>query len=1012
MAQYKKYKYYKKQVYSGGTWIDVTPLTLTLSGESYGTYITLDDCLDSIVPTEHFKLKLVPPAGIPYKLECDSSTTLTDSEVRDDFEEKGIYYSDYITASGYVGNCVETISGSSFIGFNFPDCEYYKINDSVSAITSSSFKANTHLKEIDLPSGLTSIAYSTFSGCTSLEKAVIPSGVTSIGHSAYELCTSLSSVTIPYACTSIEYNAFKGCSSLSGVNLTNDSTEIMYYAFSGCSSLTTAIIHASTIGMGAFADCSSLSSVTFSSGVTSIDIDAFSGCTSLINVDIPSSCTSIGNRAFYGCTSLSSATMNPQIIGYDAFKNCSGLTNVVIGNNCTSIGSGSFSGCSALSSVYVYATTPPTLTSGAFGPGDYYQGAYTNMKIYVPCSSIYDYKAASGWTDYSQRIYPIENDCNTNNLKMVITKNGFRDKYLICDNSTINYSDADYIRNSTINADYGVVINVVSGSPYFSAGTCVTSIGNNAFSGCTKLTYVDISGNSVTSIGDYAFYGCTSFSANSSDNAFEIPSSITTIGTGAFKGSGIKGKYYTTEYNSEYSGMTGLLIPSGVTSIGAEAFSGCTNLRNVIIADRTVGYPMIPSLANANAFSGISKIYVPCAKYSYYMADNVWSQLPILPYTNSTNCNRAIVELWGTNKVIPCSLSSTTLNRAVMNEYGCNPGVYVSGITIGNCTTTIEDTIVNSDYLYNLTIPSGVTSIGDYAFVCSGMNTVTMNSLTPPVLGNNPFSSPWRIYVPCEAYNDYRNASTWSQYLSKLHPYGDCPQPTGYKAMLQDATGNTVNVDCDFTNSAITQSEVTSAMTPTDIVSVVFGDCVTSIGYSAFSGCSSITSITISDNITDIGNYAFRNCSGMTSVTIGSGVTSIGSNAFGFCSGMTNIIIGNSVTSINNAAFQYCNGLSNITIPSAVTRIGDMAFQYCSGLTSVTIGSGITSIGRITFRYCSGLTSVTVNADNPPSLGSSALDNTPIASGTGYIYVPSSSVNSYKTASGWSNYANQILAIP
>ena len=371
------------------------------------------------------------------------------------------------------------------------------------------------------------------------------------------------------------------------------------------------------------------------------------------------------------------------------------------------------------------------------------------------------------------------------------------------------------------------------------------------------------------------------------------------------------------------------------------------------------------------------------------MDDNVWSQLPILPYTNSTKCNRAIVGLWGTNKVIPCSLSSTTLNTAVMNEYGCNPGVYVSGITIGNCTTTIEDTIVNSDYLYNLTIPSGVTSIGDYAFVCSGMNTVTMNSLTPPVLGNNPFSSPWRIYVPCEAYNDYRNASSWSQYLSKLQPYGDCPQPTGYKAMLQDATGNTVNVDCDLANSAITQSEVTSAMTLTDIVSVEFGDCATGIGDNAFSGCSSITSITISDNITDIGYGAFKKCSGMTSCTIGSGVTSIGQSAFQYCSGMTSIIIGNSVTSINNAAFEYCNGLSSITIPSGVTRIGSRAFHYCSGLTSLI-----------------------VNADNPPSLGSMALDNTPIASGTGYIYVPSSSVNAYKTTSGWSDYANQILAIP
>lgn len=173
--------------------------------------------------------------------------------------------------------------------------------------------------------------------------------------------------------------------------------------------------------------------------------------------------------------------------------------------------------------------------------------------------------------------------------------------------------------------------------------------------------------------------------------------------------------------------------------------------------------------------------------------------------------------------------------------------------------------------------------------------------------------------------------------------------------------GNYYSVECDGDSTLSSGNTKSSEYEYSAMTSAVIGDCVATIGYGAFIGCTSLTAINIPNNIRIIDTFAFEYCSGLTSVTVGNGVTSIG-----------------------DSAFAYCKSLTAITIPSSVTNIDFQAFNNCTSLTSITI-----------------------EAINPPTIGSYPFWETNDCP----IYVPSESVNTYKSASGWSTYANRIQAI-
>ena len=181
--------------------------------------------------------------------------------------------------------------------------------------------------------------------------------------------------------------------------------------------------------------------------------------------------TSIEDYAFYYCSGLTSITIPNSVtsIGDCAFYDCSGLTSITIPNSVTSIGEYAFSGCSGLTSV----TIPNSVTS----IGDY---------AFSGCSGLTSIVVENGNSNYDSR-----SNCNA----IIETAS----------NTLISGCKNTIIPNS------------------------VTSIGSQAFQGCSGLTSITIP-NSVTSIGNFAFYGCSGLTS------ITIPNSVTSIGVSAFDG--------------------------------------------------------------------------------------------------------------------------------------------------------------------------------------------------------------------------------------------------------------------------------------------------------------------------------------------------------------------------------------------------------------------------------------------------------------------------------------------
>ena len=669
-------------------------------------------------------------------------------------------------------------------------------------------------------------------------------------------------------------------------------------------------------------------------------------------------------NAFSKCTALRTITLPPSFTkigggnagygsGYCAFNGCTSLENINVPATLYYIGSHAFIGCKSLSRIDLSNIT------------------YIGYGSFAGCSKLNDLVDTSKVETLGSNAFRECKSLQRISLPSLTSDLG-TDTFTWC--ASLERIDSLGTTPKTIAGgqaggynNYGFAYECTS-LTYVDL-SCITSIGAYAFSKCTSLTDINLS-PTLTAIGSHAFYNCTLLSG------ITLPPSLTTIGDSAFDGcSSLE--------------IEDLALPN-LTSLGQNAFYG-VSIRKITNLGKITSLPN--SSSNNQNFGKkdiLEEIVLP--ETITYIPWNSFQG-----YSNLKKINTENIEIVG-GYVFVNTLDGVELRMPKLSTIEGNQLFYNSGVTIldfrGSTFTDTKDSFAQgATNLHTVYLPDTLTRIGHSAFSnCASLVNVTLpTSLTT---------------IDTKAFNGCASLEIKDLSLPNLEVLGTNAFNT-VKISKVSNLGKITTINPNIGDKSVLRE-------------ITLPNTIKTIGDQTFRNCSALETITIESGASGIsvGNLAFYDLPSSVNFNFDLGAfVSLGKAAFGGISTWRDVTFAN-LTTIGARAFMG-SSITAITLPSvktmAATSDYEGIFSSCQNLTLVDIGENCTSIGDCSFGRFVGARgnniTVIVRATTPPSLEGPLINTSWVYATVGRLYVPDASVNAYKAATNWSQYADIIYPL-
>lgn len=258
------------------------------------------------------------------------------------------------------------------------------------------------------------------------------------------------------------------------------------------------------------------------------------------------------------------------------------------GHCVTSIDGNLFSSMYELKSISATSVVPPITIDWAFGTNP------SNLKIYVPCSSVHTYRTSKGWKTYANIIDSNEPNCQIESFKA---------RFYDANNNLIGELQRTYDTNGS-NITSAETKSYASSTYRVELGDAFIRIQDSAFKGFSHITNLSI-GNNVIFVGSNFVNGCTAL------QTLEFPSDY--------------GTYFSTNLICNCNSLKKITIPSGTTGIYRSSIYNCSSLQSITILKPNGVLSFWDSSGTVFPNTNNCAIYVPSNLVNSYKSASGWS---------------------------------------------------------------------------------------------------------------------------------------------------------------------------------------------------------------------------------------------------------------------------------------------------------------------------------------------------------------------------------------------------